>query len=173
MTDPNILPAVKLRPIAAGDDAAIARVIRATLEEFGAARPGTVYFDESTDHLSDLFKKPGSLYLVAEYEGRIVGGGGIYPTEGLPEGTAELVKMYLLPEMRGIGLGGRLIQAALDWAAQACYSQVYLESMPELQKALKTYERFGFRYLDAPLGNSGHFGCALWMLRQLSPQGGT
>jgi putative acetyltransferase len=158
---------IDLRPIEARDNEAMAGVIRATLEEFGAARPGTVYFDESTDHLSDLFKTPGSLYLVAEKEGRIVGGGGIFPTEGLPEGTAELVKMYVLPEVRGIGLGGRMISNALDWAKEAGYKQVYLESMPELKRALGTYERFGFRYLDAPLGNSGHFGCGLWMLKTL------
>jgi putative acetyltransferase len=168
MAAQNLLRTINLRPIASPDDAAMARVIRATLEEFGAARPGTVYYDETTDHLSELFKTPGSYYLVAEQEGRIVGGGGIYPTEGLPEGTAELVKMYLLPEVRGIGLGGRLIGAALDWATEAGYKQVYLESMPELKKALSTYERFGFRYLDAPLGNSGHFGCGLWMLKSLT-----
>jgi putative acetyltransferase len=168
MSAQNLLRTIILRPIATSDDAAMARVIRTTLEEFGAARPGTVYYDETTDHLSELFKTPGSHYLVAEHEGCIVGGGGIYPTEGLPEGTAELVKMYLLPEVRGVGLGGRLISAALDWAQEAGYKQVYLESMPELKKALSTYERFGFRYLDAPLGNSGHFGCGLWMLKSLT-----
>jgi len=39
--------------------------------------------------------------------------------------------------------------------------------MPELEKALKVYERFGFNYLSAPLGNSGHFGCELWMIRAI------
>ncbi|RYY95703.1 MAG: GNAT family N-acetyltransferase, partial [Chitinophagaceae bacterium] len=128
--------------------------------------PGTVYYDDSTDHLYELFRAPGSAYFVAEQEGRILGGGGIYPTDGLPDGTCELVKMYLLPEARGTGLGSRLIQASLDFAATAGYTQVYLESMPELRNALSAYARFGFRYLDAPLGNSGHHGCGLWMLRE-------
>ncbi|GAB4092428.1 GNAT family N-acetyltransferase [Flaviaesturariibacter terrae] len=158
---------VSLRPIAPADNAAIARIIRAALEEFGAARPGTVYFDESTDHLYELFRKAGSAYFVAVQGDQVLGGGGIYPTEGLPEGTCELVKMYLRPEARGLGLGGRLIQQALDFARDAGYTQVYLESMPELQAALSVYERFGFRYLRAPLGNSGHHGCPLWMLREL------
>ena len=162
---PDAPPPATIRPIAPGDNAALARIIRSTLEEFGAARPGTVYFDKSTDHLYELFRAPRSGYFVAERDGQLLGGGGIYPTEGLPEGTGELVKMYLLPEARGTGLGGRLIQTALDYAQEQGYTQVYLESMPELQKALKTYERFGFKYLDAPMGNSGHHGCGLWMVK--------
>jgi putative acetyltransferase len=39
--------------------------------------------------------------------------------------------------------------------------------MPELKQALKTYAKFGFRYIDKPLGNTGHFGCELWMLKDL------
>ncbi|TCJ17586.1 GNAT family N-acetyltransferase [Flaviaesturariibacter flavus] len=167
MTAPITPSDITLRPIMPSDNAALARVIRSTLEEFGANHPGTVYYDESTDRLSEVFERPGSCYLVALHNGKVVGGGGIYPTEGLPEGTAELVKMYLRREVRGIGLGSRIIQSVLDWAGDAGYKQIYLESMPELRKALSTYERFGFKYLDAPMGNSGHFGCGLWMLKTL------
>jgi putative acetyltransferase len=39
--------------------------------------------------------------------------------------------------------------------------------MPELKQALKTYEKFGFEYLDHPMGNTGHFGCELWMIKKL------
>jgi putative acetyltransferase len=36
--------------------------------------------------------------------------------------------------------------------------------MPELTKALGIYEKFGFKYLNGPMGNTGHFGCDKWML---------
>lgn len=157
---------VQIRTIQPRDNAALARVIRETLKEFGANKPGTVYYDETTDRLSEIFTVPGSMYYVAEYKGEIVGGGGIYPTAGLPEGTCELVKMYILPSVRGIGLGSALIQKSLDFAKDYGYQQVYLETMPELQQALKTYAKFGFQYIDAPLGESGHFGCDLWMLKR-------
>lgn len=153
-----------IRPIAAADNPAIAKIIRDTLAEFGANHPGTVYFDSSTDHLFELFQQEGAAYWVAEKEGEIVGGAGIYPTEGLPADTAELVKMYLLPKARGLGLGRHMIQQCLDWARAEGYQQIYLETMPELRKALKVYEKFGFEYLKAPMGNSGHTGCSLWML---------
>jgi putative acetyltransferase len=39
--------------------------------------------------------------------------------------------------------------------------------MPELSRALKIYEKFGFSYLCSPMGNSGHFGCDLHMMKAL------
>ena len=156
-----------IRPIEPRDNSAIAVVIRAALAEFGANKPGTVYFDESTDHLFELFRQPGSAYFIAEWQGQVVGGAGIYPTEGLPADCCELVKMYLTPAARGTGLGRTLISLCLETARDLGFRQVYLETMPELRKAVTVYEKFGFRYLEGPLGNSGHFGCDVWMLKDL------
>ncbi len=205
---------INIREIIPADNPAISKIIKATLTEFGAYHPGTVYYDPSTDHLFELFREPGSVYYIAEtIEGqflsgvadtenqhiqsgdadtedqplldgiadtkdqhrpastdetgshRLLGGVGIFPTYGLPQGTCELVKMYLVPEARGKGLGKSLIERALAFAKNAGYVQVYIETMPELQKAMTVYEKFGFRYLEKPLGNSGHFGCQIWMLK--------
>ena len=158
---------ITIRPIELRDNATIAKVIRDTLAEFGANHPGTVYYDPTTDHLYEMFQAPGSFYQVAELNGAVVGGGGIFPTEGLPADTCELVKMYLLPQVRGIGLGKKLISDCLEAARQRGYRNVYLETMPELKDALNTYAKFGFNYLKGPMGNSGHFGCELWMLKQI------
>ena len=154
---------IVIRSIQPSDDVRLATIIRSTLAEFGANHPGTVYYDKSTDHLSELFTKAGSHYFVAELNNKIVGGGGIFPTDGLPADTCELVKMYLLPEARGIGLGRMIIQKCLETARQSGFGRMYLESMPELKQALKVYEKFGFTYLEAPLGNSGQFGCKMFM----------
>lgn len=162
-----MLTQIQIRPILLTDNAGIAKVIRTTLEEFGANKPGTVYFDESTDHLYELFQVPGAIYHIALLNDEIVGGGGIYPTAGLPSDTCELVKMYVLQKVRGIGLGRLLIQKSLDYAGEAGYKKVYLETMPELQQALATYQKFGFQYINQPMGESGHFGCDLWMLKEL------
>jgi len=162
-----MLTQIQIRPIELSDNTGIAKVIRTTLEEFGANKPGTVYFDKSTDHLYELFQVPGAVYHIALLDGEVVGGGGIYPTAGLPGDTCELVKMYILKRVRGIGLGRILIQKSLDYAKEAGYKKVYLETMPELKQALATYQKFGFQYISQPMGNSGHFGCDLWMLKEL------
>lgn len=158
---------VQIRPIQPADNPFLAAIIRNTLAEFGANHPGTVYFDETTDTLYEVFRQPGSHYFVAESEQGILGGGGIYPTEGLPADTCELVKMYLLPEARGTGLGRTLIGNCIDKARELGYRNIYLETMPELRQALDIYAKFGFEYLKAPMGNSGHTGCSLWMKRSV------
>jgi putative acetyltransferase len=155
------------RPIESGDNEALAKVIRTALAEFGANKPGTVYFDPTTDALYELFRTPGSYYYVAKQDGKVVGGCGIFPTENLPQGTCELVKLYVAKEARGTGLGKQLMEKSLSWAKENGYSQVYLESMPELKKAVSIYEKVGFLSLDHPLGNSGHDGCDIWMLKAL------
>lgn len=158
---------VTIRQLQPADNPEIARIIKTTLAEFGANKPGTVYFDPTTDHLFELFQRPRAIYYVALLNQQLVGGGGIYPTEGLPDDTCELVKMYLLPEARGIGLGRTMIEKCLDFARETGYKNVYLETMPELQPALKAYAKLGFEYLKGPMGNSGHTGCSLWMLKKL------
>ena len=162
-----MLTEIQIRNIEPSDNVAIAFVIRNALAEFGANKPGTVFFDPTTDHLFELFKAPGSVYYVAEKNGIILGGCGIFPTEALPEKTCELVKLYLDKAARGTGLGKALLLKAMDWAKNNGYEQVYLESMPELSKAVSIYEKVGFEKLNHALGNSGHCGCDIWMLKKL------
>jgi putative acetyltransferase len=158
---------ITIREILPTDNQEIATIIRSCLAEFGANKPGTVYFDPTTDQLFELFREPGSIYFIAAEENRLLGGGGIFPSKGLPEGTCELVKLYLLPDVRGIGLGAALMKRCISAARTLGYKSIYIESMPELNKAVNMYEKFGFNQLDGPLGNTGHFGCDIWMLKSL------
>jgi putative acetyltransferase len=157
-----------IRNIQPSDNKDIAAIIRNTLAEFGANHPGTVFYDPTTDTMYENFQRERAIYNIADRDGKIVGGAGIYPTDGLPDDTCELVKMYLLPEARGNGLGKQLIQLCLGQAKTYGYKNVYLESMPELKQALNVYAKFGFEYLEGPMGNSGHTGCSLWMLKRIS-----
>ncbi|MBC7721986.1 MAG: GNAT family N-acetyltransferase [Pedobacter sp.] len=160
------MQSITIRTIQPQDNSFIAKIIRNSLEEFGANKPGTVYFDDSTDHLYELFNaEPKSHYFIALVNDEVVGGGGLFPTEALPTGTCELVKMYLQKEYRGIGLGKKMMHKCLEWAKENGCNQVYLETMPELKNAVAVYEKLGFQYLTKPMGNSGHNGCDIWMLK--------
>jgi putative acetyltransferase len=75
--------------------------------------------------------------------------------------------MYLVADARSKGVGRQLIQESLTFARQSSYHQVYIESMPELQKAMSVYEKFGFQYLQGPMGNTAHYSCTIWMLKEL------
>lgn len=156
-----------IREIKEPDNEALALIVRNSLKEFNAAKPGTVYYDDTTDHLYEVFRQPRSKYFVAELNNVIAGGGGIYPTSGLEEDTCELVKMYLSPVARGQGLGKTILQKCIDEAKALGYKKMYLETMPELKVAIPMYEKFGFKFLKGPKGNSGHTGCDVWMLKDL------
>ena len=170
------MPEITIRDIQQADNPYLAKIVKDTLAEFGANHPNTVYYDPTTDTLFELFQKEKAKYFVAEVDarlndsvgqGKIVGGGGIYPTDGLGDDTCELVKMYLLPEARGFGLGKTLIGKCIEAAKENGFKNIYLETMPELKKALNVYAKFGFEYLKGPMGNSGHTGCSLWMIKSL------
>src|SRR3954466_11487154 len=100
---------IRIRTIEQSDNSELAKIIRSSLAEFGANKPGTVYYDDTTDHLYELFQQKGSIYYVAVLDNLIVGGAGIFPSDGLPAGICELVKMYLTPSARGKGAGKKLI----------------------------------------------------------------
>ena len=159
---------IYIRPIREADNAIIAAIIRKILIEFGANKPGTVYFDQTTDNLFQLFSIADSAYYIAEADDKIVGGSGVFPTPGLPEGCCELVKLYLLSEVRGQGLGLLLMERCFQKAIDFGFTHMYLETMPELRTAIGLYEKAGFSFLPGPLGQSGHFGCDLWMIKNLS-----
>jgi len=63
---------ITIRPIQPADNIDLALIVRNTLSEFGAANPGTVYFDPTTDALYELFQAPKSAYFVAEADGKIL-----------------------------------------------------------------------------------------------------
>lgn len=158
---------IAIRTILQSDNKELATIVRNALVEFGANHPGTVYYDETTDHLHELFQQANSIYFVALINDEIAGGGGIFPSPGLPSDTCELVKMYLRNTARGFGIGKLLIEKCIEFAVATGFKNIYIESMPELKKALSIYEKFGFSYLEGPMGNTGHFGCDVWMIKEL------
>ncbi|KAA6437560.1 N-acetyltransferase family protein [Rufibacter glacialis] len=158
---------ITVRAIEEKDNQALASLIREVFREFGIDRPGTVYTDPTTDQLFQLFQTPGSAYLVALENGKIIGGCGVYPTQGLPAGCAELVKFYLAAETRGRGIGLQLLEKNFEIARALGYTHLYLESFPELAQAVRMYTRAGFQPLPHALGNSGHYACTIWMQKDL------
>lgn len=151
----------------ASDNPVLAGMIREVFDEHGAPREGTVYSDPTTDNLYELFQARQSVLWVAETEKGIAGCCGIYPTQGLDEGCAELVKFYLAKDARGKGIGRELMQTCIDSAKTFGYRQLYLESFPEFSKAVGIYEKQGFVRIDHPMGQSGHVSCTVWMVKEI------
>jgi len=158
---------VIFREVKQEDNELLAQMIRQVFLEHDAPQLGTVYTDPTTDNLYALFRQSRSVLWVAESEGIPVGCCGVYPTEGLDRQCAELVKYYLAASERGQGTGRQLMELCINSARELGYHELYLESMPHFSKAVRIYEKLGFRHLKAPLGNSGHTTCNIWMLLDL------
>lgn len=160
-------PIAFIRNVELKDNKKLAAIIRQSLEDFNANKPGTVYFDPTTDTMHENFQVKNAAYFVLEEDGELAGGCGFYPTEGLPSGTCELVKMYLSSKFRKKGYGQLLLEKSIAEASLAGYSRMYIETLPELKNAIELYKKNGFHFIQKPLGNSGHTGCDIWMLKNL------
>ena len=158
---------VLIREIKKDDNPSLALLIREVFDEHKASHHGTVYSDPTTDDLNALFSNDRSVLFVAEKDNCICGCCGIYPTEGLDNDTAELAKFYLYPAYRGKGIGRALMEKCIETAKSLGYKRLYIESLPQFAKAVKIYEKQGFRRINHPLGSSGHTSCDIWMVKDL------
>ncbi|APG64177.1 GNAT family N-acetyltransferase [Tenacibaculum todarodis] len=156
-----------IREIQQKDNPEIAHVIRSVLVEFGAPKIGTAYEDKATDQMFENYQKPRSSYFVIEHKNKIVGGVGIALLDNFEGETCELQKMYFLPITRGKGLGSKLITKCLEKAKALNYTHCYLETMPYMDAARALYKKNGFINLDKPMGNTGHYSCSVWMLKEI------
>jgi putative acetyltransferase len=148
-----------IRLIRREDNPQIAKIIRTVMPEFGASGQGFAIHDKEVDDMFEAYSREGCAYYVCEVEGRIVGGGGVAPLEGGDSSTCELKKMYFLSEARGKGLGAKVLQACLQSAKELGYKTCYLETFNTMSQAMKVYEQHGFKKINGPMGNTGHFAC--------------
>lgn len=156
-----------IRQITREDNPAVARIIRTVMPEFGASGQGFAIHDREVDDMYEAYSHERAVYFVCEAEGKLVGGGGIGPLAGGEKEVCELKKMYFLPEARRLGLGQKLFSKCLEEAKKRGFSQCYLETFNTMEDAMKLYERNGFTKIGGPMGNTGHFACDTFYLRQL------
>ncbi|POS00866.1 GNAT family N-acetyltransferase [Flavobacterium croceum] len=157
-----------IRAINKNDNPKIAQVIRSIFIADNYPKTGTAFADKQLDSMYETYLATNAIYFVLENQlGDIVGGAGIAPLENENKTICELQKMYFLPEVRGKGLGKKLILLCLQTAKIFGYTQCYLETLPEMKIAQKLYTSVGFEYLCAPMGTTGHTNCPVWMIKNL------
>ena len=72
-----------------------------------------------------------------------------------------------MPEARGRGIGSQMMQKCLEFAKNSGFAKCYLETMPYMDDARKLYRKVGFETIDKPMGDTGHYSCSVWMLKDL------
>ena len=89
---------------------------------------------------------PAGLLLVARSRGRPVGCGALKFHGSEP---AELKRMWVSPDARGLGLGGRLLRSLEQAARDAGATVVRLETNGTLAEAIALYRTSGYSEVDA------------------------
>ncbi|WP_141096829.1 bifunctional helix-turn-helix transcriptional regulator/GNAT family N-acetyltransferase [Photorhabdus luminescens] len=155
------------RPIEARDNATIAEIIRNSFRENKIDHlEGVSLHDPELERLSEVYNLPGTGYWIAEANGKIVGGAGLAPLSG-KEGVCEMQKLYFSSDVKGTGMGRRMIAFIIAQAGAMGYKSCYLETLEELKDAVRLYEAFGFHYVTERLGDTGHNSCSICMIKEL------
>ncbi len=156
-----------IRLIEKRDNLHIAKVIRSVLEDLNVPKVGTAYADETLDSMYETYQGPYCAYFVLEQEGQILGGAGVAPLANYAGNVCELQKMYFLPEARNRGMGAQMMEFCVAKAREFGFDAIYLETMENMAHAQKLYLKTGFRLIDSPMGDTGHYSCPVHMLKTL------
>ena len=156
-----------IREIKPEDNIHICNVIRRVFVELKLPLVGTAFQDDETKCMYQSYQNSREKYFVIESNGVIYGGGGIKPLQNGDDNVCELQKMYFSKSIRGKGLGKEMLLKCLNFAAESNFKICYLETITQLKSAIKLYDKFGFKKIDGPMGNTCHFSCDVHMIKNL------
>ena len=157
----------KIREIKAEDNQQVKHLIQSVLVEMGVPKVGTAYEDKALDDMTEEYEGDRKAYFIVEENNKVIGGAGIAALRGTEEPICELQKMYFLPEARGRGIGTKMINTCMDFGRQHSFEKCYIETLPYMENARKLYHKSGFETVEKPVGDTGHYNCTVYMLRDL------
>src|SRR4051812_6142666 len=150
-----------VRPLPASDPtaAALLNAYAAEIESRFISRPASRV---STDPAE--YESPTGSFLVVYEDGEPVACGGI---RALPDGAAEVKRMYVVPDARGRGIGARLLARLEDEARRLGYRRVRLDTAASLTEAQSLYRAAGY---DEIADYNGNTAAAHWFEKVLAPE---
>lgn len=107
-------------------------VIRMSIED---------YVRFTMDIGSRIKSEDGGIFLLRDAEGKALAMGGL---RRLPDGAAEIVRIFTRPECRGGGYGTFVFEGLLKLARDLAYREVYLDTGIFMTSAHKIYNACGF-----------------------------
>ncbi len=125
------------------DRDAAAAIIRDVLREYGLPWEPTGA-DRDVLEVEKYYIQSGGEFWVVEREEKIVGTAAYYPIER-GNLAVEIRKMYLLPVVRGKGLGKYLLQQLEKTISARGFQEIWLETASILQQAVQLYHKSGYQ----------------------------
>ncbi len=113
---------------------------------------GVVVRDDADEFARDYFGAGSGIWLACEGS-EVVGCIALRPLPQF-ERSGEVKRLYVKPESRGKGIAERLLAALEEYARDAGYCRLYLDTKDDLIPAIRFYERHGYerceRYNENP-----------------------
>lgn len=125
-----------------GDRSTAAEIIGSVLAEYGLNWEPTKA-DQDVLAIEQFYLAAGGEFWVVEHQGKLVGTSAYYPVDR-GEQAVEIRKMYLLPAVRGKGLGKFLLQQLEQAITTKGFQQIWVETASALAEAIKLYESSGY-----------------------------
>ncbi|MGK7901732.1 MAG: GNAT family N-acetyltransferase [Hormoscilla sp.] len=135
------------------DRASVIAVISSVLEEYGLQwEPEGA--DMDAIEVEKYYWQAGGEFWIVEYVHQLVGTAAYYPTSR-GENAVEIRKMYLLPDVRGQGLGTFLIKELERAIASRHFQEIWIQTCSVLTAAIKLYESNGYKLATEGKDQSG------------------
>jgi ribosomal protein S18 acetylase RimI-like enzyme len=139
---------IEIKRVRGDDPAAVAAV--ATMEGEVEAQLGPMTPDRTSTVAPEEMVPPAGSFVLLLDDGRVVAGGGV---RRLSDGVAEIKRMWVAPELRGQGLGRRLLEGLEAAAVDLGYRRVRLDTAASMDAAMALYGRAGYRAIPDYNGN--------------------
>jgi DNA-binding MarR family transcriptional regulator/GNAT superfamily N-acetyltransferase len=103
-------------------------------------------FKKELQTIARQYKEPGGALLLCFINNEsVVGCAGI---RKFSEGVAELKRLYVKPDHRGLKIGKKLLESAIDIAKQMNYKFIRLDTVPGQTKAQELYHYLRFYEIE-------------------------
>jgi GNAT superfamily N-acetyltransferase len=119
--------------------------------EDAGTRDDTMNIEWPAQHAAAAFANtladPARVVFVADAGGAVIGhltGYVTEPSDIRPVRSATLLSMYVFPEHRSDGVGGRLVDAFKAWAAEQGAARLTVTAYAANTEAIRFYQRNGF-----------------------------
>jgi putative acetyltransferase len=134
-----------VRPMLSADVASAAEIIATIkVQEFSAEMTIESLINSTVLKLKESMEQSKAGFFVVEQGSRILGCAGIVQDKTLPSSYCVLESLFVKADMRGSGLGLRLINACLEFARKSGFQHCYLETLKDMTAAQKLYIKCGF-----------------------------
>lgn len=123
-------------------------LVQSLFEEYAKSLHVSLCFQNFGEELATLpgrYAAPLGGLWIAEIEKEPVGCIALRP---LPQGRAELKRLYVRPGHRGLKIGEKLTRHAIEAALEKGFQWVCLDTLPSMEQAIALYLKLGFREIE-------------------------